>query len=545
MFSDFTNINSLNNWDLLVVGIVVAATFVLGFSVYLNDKKNITNRTFLFFSIVTAIWGVVNYASYNFTNPILVLWLYRLIMFFAVLQAFSLYKLFLVFPVDRYEFSNRHKRILFPFVVLVSILTLTPFVFSGIEGVPVLGQVAIVNKEPGLMLFALLAVGLVIKSIYILFSKIKKANSKSERNIFKLMLWGIMIMFLCIIIFNLILPTVFLNTRFLPLGALFVFPFIIFTSSAIYKHNLFHIKIASITVVSFILTVFSLLNILYTKNSSQIILNVTFFLGILIGSITLIKSVLKEVEQKEELAKLNVDLQALLKQRESLVHLVTHKVKGSFTRSKYLFAGILDGTFGEVNEEVKRRAAQGLEFENTGIDTVDLVLNAANLQTGTVKYEMKKLDFKDIVKKVLEDKKVQAEAKGLKLLSKIDEEKSDIYAIMGDKFWLTEAVNNLVDNSIKYTKEGEIMVTLHDGGGKIRFEVKDTGIGITDEDKQNLFTEGGRGKNSVKVNVDSTGYGLYSVKLIVEAHKGRVWGESDGPSKGSTFHIELDSVNEK
>ena len=74
---------------------------------------------------------------------------------------------------------------------------------------------------------------------------------------------------------------------------------------------------------------------------------------------------------------------------------------------------------------------------------------------------------------------------------------------------------------------------------KILFSVKDTGVGITDEDKKNLFTEGGRGANSVKVNVDSTGYGLYTVKMVVEAHKGRVWGESEGPGKGSQFYIEL------
>ena len=237
---------------------------------------------------------------------------------------------------------------------------------------------------------------------------------------------------------------------------------------------------------------------------------------------------------------LNDDLKALIKQRESLVHLVTHKVKGSFTRSKYIFAGILDGTFGDINEEVKKRAEQGLESNNAGIQTVDLVLNVANMQNGIVKYDMKMLDFKDLVQKTLADKKVQAEAKGLKLESTIEE--AGVYNIVGDAFWLKEAVNNLIDNSIKYSKEGKIAVDLHDGKGKIKFSVKDTGIGITDEDKKALFTEGGRGKDSVRINVDSTGYGLYSVKLIVEAHKGKVWAESGGPGKGSQFYIELDAA---
>jgi signal transduction histidine kinase len=111
--------------------------------------------------------------------------------------------------------------------------------------------------------------------------------------------------------------------------------------------------------------------------------------------------------------------------------------------------------------------------------------------------------------------------------------------------WLKEVVNNLIENSTKYTMTGQIIVGLEKTGdlpaqaGKVLFSVKDTGVGITDEDKKNLFTEGGRGKDSIKVNVDSTGYGLFTVKLVVEAHKGRVWAESEGAGKGSQFYVEL------
>ena len=101
--------------------------------------------------------------------------------------------------------------------------------------------------------------------------------------------------------------------------------------------------------------------------------------------------------------------------------------------------------------------------------------------------------------------------------------------------------NNLIMNAILYTKEGEITVGLEKKNDKIIFSVKDTGSGITPEDKKILFTEGGRGKDSVHVNVDSTGYGLYSVKLIVDAHKGKVWVDSE-VGKGSTFFVELPSV---
>jgi signal transduction histidine kinase len=97
----------------------------------------------------------------------------------------------------------------------------------------------------------------------------------------------------------------------------------------------------------------------------------------------------------------------------------------------------------------------------------------------------------------------------------------------------------LIDNSISYTPTGSIGVSLKKESNKIILTVKDTGVGITDEDKKHLFTEGGHGKDSQKVNVHSTGYGLFITKSIVEAHGGTVRAESEGQDKGSTFTVEF------
>jgi signal transduction histidine kinase len=241
----------------------------------------------------------------------------------------------------------------------------------------------------------------------------------------------------------------------------------------------------------------------------------------------------------QDLQEANRNLEALIKQRESLMHLVTHKVKGSFTHSKYIFAEILAGSFGAITDDIKKIAEKGLESVNTGIETVDIVLNAANLSTGKVKYEMLPLDFKDMVQKTVSEKKGPAEARGLKLETNI---KEGNYGMLGDSLWLKEVVNNLVENSIRYTRAGTITVGLERKNDKILFSVKDTGVGITEEDRKNLFTEGGRGKDSVKVNIESTGYGLFTVKMVVEAHLGRVWVESEGAGKGSTFFVELPAI---
>ncbi|HUD01591.1 MAG TPA: ATP-binding protein [Rhabdochlamydiaceae bacterium] len=111
--------------------------------------------------------------------------------------------------------------------------------------------------------------------------------------------------------------------------------------------------------------------------------------------------------------------------------------------------------------------------------------------------------------------------------------------MVGDPTHLGEAVRNLIDNSINYTQKGSITLGLNRSGGNIIFTVEDTGVGINDEDKTKLFTQGGRGKESSKINVNSTGYGLVFVKSVAEAHHGSVRADSLGTGKGSTFTMEL------
>src|SRR3989338_3953116 len=317
--------------------------------------------------------------------------------------------------------------------------------------------------------------------------------------------------------------------------------FTAFLAYLIVRFHSFNMKLFGAQVLVFALG-FLVLGIIFIRSieNVRLVVAVTLLLIFIIGSV-LIRGIKKEIEQREELAKLNIDLQNLLKQRESLVHLITHKIKGSFTYTKVLFAGMLDGTFGDISPEIKKRSEQGMEFNNAGLRTVDLVLNVANMQSGTIKYEMKPVDFRNLVAASIGEKKIEAEKKGLAMEGKFE---GGTFSVLGDAFWLKESVNNLIENSIKYTKEGGITVTLeHTKENKILLSVNDTGIGIAPEDKEHLFTEGGRGKESVKMNVDSTGYGLYSVKLIIEAHEGRVWGNSEGPGRGSQFYIELNHTS--
>jgi signal transduction histidine kinase len=190
---------------------------------------------------------------------------------------------------------------------------------------------------------------------------------------------------------------------------------------------------------------------------------------------------------------------------------------------------------------LKGPAEEGLESGTKGVQMVQEILSAANLKKGTIQYKMEACDLRKILHQVVDDQQKNADAKGLVLHLDIpgDEVDNKNFTSTVDCEQIKHVYKNLVDNAIKYTPKGEVKVTMSSNNGKILFSVKDSGVGINMEDRQRLFTEGGNGKNSLKINVDSTGFGLYIAKKIVEAHEGKIWFDSEGEGKGSTFYVEI------
>jgi signal transduction histidine kinase len=173
-----------------------------------------------------------------------------------------------------------------------------------------------------------------------------------------------------------------------------------------------------------------------------------------------------------------------------------------------------------------------------GVRTVMEILDAANMKLGTVSYKKELFDFKVVVEEMVEHMRSRAADKELSLDVTINEAQS--YTVTGDKDKVGQhVIRNLIDNAVRYTQHGSIHISLSRTNGTIRFSVKDTGVGITAEDMPRLFKEGGHGKDSIKVNVDSTGYGLFVAKQVVEGHAGTIRAESEGAGKGSEFVVEL------
>src|SRR3989344_55153 len=512
-----------------IPAIIIA--LLVGFLVFYKSNKSGVGVTLLLITLLFSIWSIFDLILWATNRPDIVMFFWSLqILIEPLIYLLGFYLTYLFITNKDLGFKAK----LLGLALYSPIVFLLPSAYNlvGVELVYCTAIEGVVAQY-----FTYIVELVFIISIFVLTDREYRKNISRKREI---LTFGLgVVAFLLAFSWGNLIGSFTDNWTLAQFGLIGMPIFVAFLAYLIVKFHTFNIKLIA-TQVLMVSLWFLVLGILFIRNINnvRVVTLFTLFLVTVVGYL-LVKSVKKEIERKEELAKLNIELQDSIKQRESLVHLVTHKVKGSFTRSKYIFAGIIDGTFGIVSPSIKKYAEQGLESDNMGIETVDLVLNADNLQKGTVKYDMKSIDFKEIVLKAIEEKRGPIEMKGLKIENTI---KDGNYTILGDTFWLKEAVHNLIENSIQYTKTGGIVVGLSDGNGKVVLSVKDTGVGINDEDKKSLFTEGGRGRDSVKINVDSTGYGLYTVKLVVEAHKGRVWAQSEGTCKGSTFYVELDAV---
>lgn len=273
-----------------------------------------------------------------------------------------------------------------------------------------------------------------------------------------------------------------------------------------------------------------------TIENVRIVLLGTLLLVLILGW-WLIKGVQREIRQRQEIEKLAYELENINKQQVILIHFITHQIKGFVTKSRNIFASLREGDYGKLPDTIVPLVEEGFRSDTKGAQTIQEILNAANIKSGKVVYTMAEFDLRALIEEIAKDLQTAAEAKGLALTLDLG---TQPLLMKGDRGQLVNAFKNLIDNSIKYTPSGSVTVTLGKAkDGHIMFSVRDTGVGITKEDMEHLFTEGGHGKNSQKINVESTGFGLYIVKNIIEAHKGTVRADSAGEGKGSTFTVEL------
>jgi signal transduction histidine kinase len=524
----------------MVVGIGV------GFFIYTQDRKSPLNRTFFLFALAVAAWST-GYVFWQLSSDAASAIFYvRVLMIGAIFTA-PAYLHFVLVLTGR----KRRQRAIIYVIYIIS----CAFVF--INFWPSLAPLFVNRVEPALFfafwpkpgilynLYLALWNACLIYAAYVLFACLRTVEDKMVRQQTMFVLWAMLVAFISgstnyLLWYNIPIP---------PAGNILVSLYVLIIGYAVLKHHLFNAKVISTELLTFALWMFLLFRAFFSTSPSEQAINVGFLLGVVIIGVFLIRSVVKEVEQREKIQKLAEELQETNERQEELMHFIGHEVKGFLAKDAGAFASLAEGDSGELPGAVKSFVADALAQSRTAERSVMDLLTASNQKKGAVTYTKEPFDLKALAAEAVEKMKFAAERKGLTLSFTADEQS---YQMLGDKAHIGDHVlRNLIDNAINYTPSGSIIVSLErtrdasSGKEKIIFAVKDTGIGISEEDKKRLFTEGGHGRDSQKTNVHSTGYGLYIAKSIIEAHDGAIRAESDGAGKGSTFIVEFPTVLER
>jgi len=303
------------------------------------------------------------------------------------------------------------------------------------------------------------------------------------------------------------------------------------------RYHAFNLKLLAAQALVFSLVILIAAEFLFvTSYINKVLVGLTLGLAVVFGYL-LVRSVKQEVRQRELIEQQEKELEVANKQQENLLHFISHEIKGYLTKSEAGFAAIVEGDYGTVSETLKGMAGSALADVRKGVRTVMEILDASNMRKGTIGYNMQPFDVKKAITDVVNHLKPGADEKHLTIALDLPEGQC---MLRGDAEKIRQHVlRNLIDNAVKYTPKGTIRVELRQKDGTIRFAVEDNGVGITPEDMKKLFTEGGHGAESIKINVHSTGYGLFIAKQVVETHKGKIWAESAGDGKGSKFIVDF------
>jgi len=242
-------------------------------------------------------------------------------------------------------------------------------------------------------------------------------------------------------------------------------------------------------------------------------------------------------QRTKELKKAYEELKVLDRAKTEFISIASHQLRTPLGAMRGYLSMLIKGDFGslkpkakEAVEEVYRASLRLLKLSNN-------LLNVSQIESGSAILNYKKVSLKELIEDIVEGVKIEAKNKKIVLKTKLA---SKLPMMEIDVDMIRQVLLNIIDNAIKYTEKGSIEIKLSSPSEDIALiEIKDSGMGLGQDDIDNLFHSFFRGQAGKKLHPAGTGLSLYIAQKFIYQHKGRLWVESPGPGKGSSFFIEL------
>jgi signal transduction histidine kinase len=195
--------------------------------------------------------------------------------------------------------------------------------------------------------------------------------------------------------------------------------------------------------------------------------------------------------------------------------------------------------FGELNEKQAEYIADIVDSGKHLLSLINDILDLSKIEAGKMELDISEVKIAELLQGSLVMIKEKAMAHNISLDLKIAENINGA-SIRGDERRLKQVMFNLLSNSAKFTPDGgAILVEAKKTETEITVSVTDTGIGMTTQEQKRLFEAFYQASGGIKGKTPGTGLGLAITRSIIEKHGGRIWMESAGLNKGSTFSFTL------
>lgn len=235
---------------------------------------------------------------------------------------------------------------------------------------------------------------------------------------------------------------------------------------------------------------------------------------------------------------------AVDRMKSEFISIAAHQLRTPLSAIKWSLKMVLDGDLGKPTPEMEEFISKSYTTNERMIRLVNDLLNVSRIEEGRFFYKFSPLNLVEFINGMVLDFIPLCKDKNINIEWK--QPTGNIPLIQGDADHLRLAIQNLLDNALKYTpKNGTITISLAKSktANNVVIRVKDTGVGIPAEEQERIFSKFYRGTNVIKMQTDGSGLGLFIVKNIIERHEGSISFESS--DKGTTFIITLPPSREK
>jgi len=238
-----------------------------------------------------------------------------------------------------------------------------------------------------------------------------------------------------------------------------------------------------------------------------------------------------------ELTRANEKLHELDQSKSNFISIVAHQLRTPLSGVKWTLNMVLSGTLGSLSIEQKSFLMKCYESNERMIILINDMLGADRIDSEKLKYHLVPTQILDLMDNVLFEMTSLISKKKLQM-SFVNKDRS-LPQVLIDTEKMRAVLQNLLENAVKYTPDGgKVEINYKVVGDFIQVTIRDTGIGIPEDERKNIFNRFFRAKNAVKIETDGSGLGLFIAHGIIEKHGGKIWFESNQEG-GTAFHFTI------